>query len=28
MIAKVTNTPANLDTVLKTVNYIITELEA
>lgn len=28
MIAKVTNTPANLDTVLKTVNNIITELEA
>jgi TetR/AcrR family transcriptional repressor of nem operon len=28
MIAKVTNTPANLDIVLKTVNYIITELEA
>ena len=28
MIAKVTSTPANLDTVLKTVNNIITELEA
>lgn len=28
MIAKVTNTPANLDTVLKTVNNIITGLEA
>jgi AcrR family transcriptional regulator len=27
MIAKVTSTPANLDTVLKTVNNIITELE-